>query len=66
MVLILAPPLVEGRVELETVLTRPAEARATDGPGRSHGVYEMDGGGRQVIHGVVVTVTDSIDAKLQP
>ena len=50
---------VEGRAELGTVFTGPAEARATNGPGQSHGVDEADRGGGRVINPNACEVGDA-------
>ena len=48
-----------GALNSETIFTGPAEARVTDGPGRSRGVDEADRGGERVIKPIAREVGDA-------
>ena len=48
-----------GALNSETIFTGPAEARVTDGPGRSRGVDEADRGGEWVIKPIAREVGDA-------
>ena len=48
-----------GALNSGTIFTGPAEARVTDGPGRSRGVDEADRGGERVIKSIARKVGDA-------
>ena len=48
-----------GALNSGTIFTGPAEARVTDGPGRSRGVDEADRGGERVIKPIMREVRDA-------